>query len=256
MNSERYFETAMLAGVIELRSGSEICRVEDTMQRILASSGADQKEVYATTTGIIASLKFEDKVPLAGVKRIAARANNLNRIYQVNEVSRQLCDGKITVEKAYEKLLHIETVKEYSNKMVKVCLILSVMGFTTLFGGNQYDFILSAIPAGTMVLIDILIERSIYIDFMKDFLKTMGIAFVTMCICSVFSKAHSGVIIISTLMPLVPGIPITNAIRDTLQGDYMSGVSRMLESLVMAIGIAVGAGAGLGLYHILERVIL
>ena len=36
-------------------------------------------------------------------------------------------------------------------------------------------------------------------------------------------------VIISAIMPLVPGVAITNAIRDTLQGDYLSGGARVLE---------------------------
>lgn len=253
MDNKLYFETAMLAGEIELRSGSEISRVEDTMQRILAQSGAQQAEVYATTTGIIASLSTEDATPLTGVKRIAARANNLNRIYLVNEVSRQLCADKISVEEAYHKLVDIQDAKEHSDRFIWLCMILTVMGFTILFGGNAYDFVLSAIPAIGLVIIEILIAHTIYIDFMKDIIKTMEIAFVSMLVCYFFPEAHSGVIIISALMPLVPGIPITNGIRDTLQGDYTSGMARILEALVVSIGIAVGAGLGLGLFHLLER---
>ena len=253
MNNERYFETAMLAGEIELRSGSEISRVEDTMERILALSENGHAEVYATTTGIIASLAVENKVPLTGVKRIAARANNLNHIYQVNNISRALCSGKIDVEDAYQKLQAVRTTREHPRWLVHCCSVLAVMGCSTLFGGNLYDFFLSAIPAVFMVILDLLMVRRVYIDFMKDFLKAMGSAFLSMLVCYLFPDANSGVVTISALMPLVPGIPITNAIRDTLQGDYMSGVSRMLEALVISLGIAAGAGAGLGVFHLLER---
>ena len=57
-----------------------------------------------------------------------------------------------------------------------------------------------------------------------------------------------GIVITSSIMPLVPGVAITNAIRDTLQGDYMSGGSRAMEAFVSAAGIAVGIGIGLMLF--------
>ena len=53
------------------------------------------------------------------------------------------------------------------------------------------------------------------------------------------------VVIISSIMPLVPGVAITNAVRDILQGDYMSGNARVLEAFLTAAGIAVGVGAGI-----------
>ena len=47
-------------------------------------------------------------------------------------------------------------------------------------------------------------------------------------------------------MPLVPGVAITNAVFDTLHGDYLSGTARMLEAFVTAAAVAMGIGIGLG----------
>ena len=41
-------------------------------------------------------------------------------------------------------------------------------------------------------------------------------------------------------MPLVPGFAITNAVRDLLYGDYISGSAKVLEVVVTAVGIAAG----------------
>ena len=54
-------------------------------------------------------------------------------------------------------------------------------------------------------------------------------------------------VIISGIMPLVPGVAITNAIRDTLRGDYISGGARALEAFVTAAAVAIGVGVGIGL---------
>ena len=47
---------------------------------------------------------------------------------------------------------------------------------------------------------------------------------------------------ISSLMLLVPGLAITNAIRDTIAGDTLSGLARATDAFLSAISIAVGAG--------------
>lgn len=61
----------------------------------------------------------------------------------------------------------------------------------------------------------------------------------------VFSTLSINLVIIGTIMPLVPGTAITNAIRDTLQGDYMSGGAKALEAFVIALSIALGVAIGL-----------
>ena len=48
-------------------------------------------------------------------------------------------------------------------------------------------------------------------------------------------------------MPMVPGVAITNAVRDTLQGDYISGGARILEAFLKAAAVALGVGAAMAL---------
>lgn len=55
--------------------------------------------------------------------------------------------------------------------------------------------------------------------------------------------SHLDKIIIGSIMLLVPGIAITNAIRDTIAGDLLAGVSRALEAFLIAIAIAIGTGS-------------
>jgi uncharacterized membrane protein YjjP (DUF1212 family) len=49
-------------------------------------------------------------------------------------------------------------------------------------------------------------------------------------------------------MLLVPGLTITNAIRDTIAGDLLSGITKAAEAFLVAISIAVGTGAILSLF--------
>ncbi|MDF9445940.1 threonine/serine exporter family protein, partial [Limosilactobacillus mucosae] len=39
------------------------------------------------------------------------------------------------------------------------------------------------------------------------------------------------------VMPLVPGVPLTNAARDLMSGDLISGTSRAVEATLTAIAI-------------------
>ena len=49
-------------------------------------------------------------------------------------------------------------------------------------------------------------------------------------------------VIIGSLMLLVPGLSITNAIRDSISGDLLSGVTRGIEACLIAVALALGAG--------------
>ena len=51
-----------------------------------------------------------------------------------------------------------------------------------------------------------------------------------------------GCAITGAIMPLVPGVAITNAVRDTISGDLISGSARLIEAFLTAVAIAVGVG--------------
>ena len=78
---------AIYAGEIMMKNGAEVYRVEDTIHRILKHSGIARADVFVVTTGIVATIADASLPPLTLVKRVENRATNLNRIYQVNNVS-------------------------------------------------------------------------------------------------------------------------------------------------------------------------
>ena len=50
-------------------------------------------------------------------------------------------------------------------------------------------------------------------------------------------------IIIAAVMPIVPGVLITNAIQDLFGGHMMMFTTKSLEALVTAFGIGAGVGS-------------
>ena len=53
---------------------------------------------------------------------------------------------------------------------------------------------------------------------------------------------HLGEMIIGSIIPLVPGVAFTTAIRDIADEDYIAGAVRMLDALLVTFCIAMGVG--------------
>ncbi len=254
MSDQTLFRTAMLAGEIMAQSGAETYRIEDTMTRILKSSGLQSVEVYATTTGIIATLSDPSIEPITGVKRIRNRSTNLSRINDVNQISRNICNRCMKPEDAIRCLEEIRNKSYYSGSIIAAATLISMAGFVGLFGGSLMDCVIACLNGVFLVLIGKLSENKVGSAFIVDMVKCFVLAFLTMTCTKYFTGTNQNLIIIGSIMPLVPGVPITNAIRDTLQGDYNSGTTRALEAFVISLGIAVGVGLGIGLFKFMEGI--
>ena len=57
-------------------------------------------------------------------------------------------------------------------------------------------------------------------------------------------------IVIGSIVPLLPGVPLTNSIRDYLNGAYLSGTIRMIDAVLVACCIALGVGIVLRVFQL------
>lgn len=239
-------DTALLAGELMLQSGAETFRVEETMTRILKTSGQERTEAIAYATGIMMTLDGKDSGVISMVVRIGDRDTNLGQVCEVNNISRFYCAGKISLEEAYQRLKAIRGIKRYPDWVVTLCAIVTSAAFTLLLGGGVYDCLFAALY-GVLQVVFLFLNRMIRINrFMLNMITAFFVAFMTEALV-IFSNLpiNQELLIAGSIMPMLPGVSLTNALRDTLQGDYMSGMVRTIEAFMVAVSIGIGIGAGL-----------
>lgn len=250
-------DTAMLAGTIMLRGGAETNRVEDTMQRILDTSGAATTEVLVLSTALMLTIDDPEISAITKMQRISDRGTDIGSICVVNHLSRKYCAGEITLEEMQEELKRLGETKRYPEWLCHVCTLGTVVMFTLLLGGNGTDALLSAASAVVMVLFQLLVSKLRLNQFMYHMAALACATFFVSALVGGFSiNCNLELVVAGTAMPSLPGVAITNAIRDTLHGDYISGSARVMEAFVRAISCAVGIGVGLYLGSLLTGGVL
>lgn len=240
--SDKILHIAAEAGRIILQSGGETYRVEETMLRISYAFKVKHADSYVTPTGLMLSLTDEENKTITLVKRITSRTVNLNKISQVNDLSRSVTSHSLTLDYVEKKLKEIDSSEGYKDKIVILASSLSAGFFTLLFGGTFRDFLVSLF-IGFLIKIASLALNNIKIN--EFFINSLGgaiAALLALISVSLNIGQNEDKIIIGSIMLLVPGLIITNAIRDTIAGDLVSGISRAIEAIFVAIAIAVGSG--------------
>lgn len=245
MNYQLLMDMAIKVGEMMLSHGAEAHRVEDTVYRILKTANLQTTEVFVIMTGMFATLSDPSIDTITVTKRVRNRGNNLKQICYANEISRQYCDGAISLEEAF-LLIEEGCSWEYTAKMSMIGNLMIVTTFPLLVGGTFYDCAASFI-AGLFVAYSInWAQKNQIHPFMKDLLVSFLAGALYLLLSSVLPfEMHQDAVIIACIMPLVPGVAITNAIRDTLHGDYVSGAARAVEAFIKALGIALGVGFSL-----------
>lgn len=235
----KVFYVCLNSGKILMESGAETYRIEDTMVRMANSYGIDNVQVFVTTTVIILSM---NDYGLSQTVRIEERANNLEKVVNVNDLSRQISAG-LRLRDAVESVEKIHEAKVFPFWLVVGTGGVVAVMFLLLFSGSLVDIPIAALGGMGGVLITEGIQRYTKIKFFNEFFAALFIAAIAVLYVQYGPGRDLETIIISAVMPLVPGVLITNAIRELIRGHTLAGTMKGAEASLTAV--AIGAGVGL-----------
>ena len=276
--SRRALELVTRIGEVLLKNGGEIFRVQQTMQLVAKAYGIPGFQVYVLANGLFVSMQEEGRTitrpvesgdaagqeHLFGQEHLASRAHlasqvryvplssvHLGRVAAVNNLSREIVAQKYTVEEASRKIEQIDKLSFTSNAVQTLMSGLGAGAFCILFGGSLLDSA-AAFLSGLVLWIFVLFltargANKIMVNILASALVTaMGVLFFHL-----FSFGDSmDMIVIGSIVPLLPGVPLTNSIRDYLNGDYLSGTIRMIDAVLVACCIALGVGIVLRVFQL------
>jgi len=236
-------EVCLLAGKIMLKNGAETHRVEDTMTRIATAYGAEYSDSFVTPTGIIFSVEGTEPTKTKLI-RIIERTTNLEKVVKVNDISRKISAGGLTIAQAYYLLNEIENEpKTYSDLMQVMAAAIASGCFLIMFQGTWGDFLPAVAAGGIGFLCSVYFHRLVPIKFFAEFLAAFVVGLIAFAAVRFGVGAEVDKIIIGSVMPLVPGLLITNAVRDLMAGHLVSGISKGAEAFLTAFAIGSGIAA-------------
>lgn len=248
MNADQLLNVIGYAGKLLIESGAEIYRVEETMVRLSKSfKEVEDAESFVTLTGIMISLTVDNKTSTK-ILRVHTRGVDLHRIDCINTLSRDACMHPFTLDELEKKLHEIGECPQYSFLTTMFFSGVTAGGFSMFFKGSFVDIVLSFMIGLWIKIITHFMETKNMNNFFINAIGAASAALAAIFWHWLLPSSEIENMVISSIMLLVPGLAITNAIRDTVAGDYLSGVARSCEAILVAIAIAAGIGIVLHLF--------
>jgi len=235
------------AGKLMLQSGGETYRVEETVSIICKSFDVEEVEVFASPTAVMVSILYNGKVHSI-VRRISSRGIDLNMVHNINSLSREIYKHKLSIDECEKKLKDICKPNSYS--LIKNLFFagISTSTFTILFNGGIKEFLCAFILGILTQLININLKKSNLNDFFINIISGGFIAISSIFCLHVRLINELNKLIAGSIMLLVPGLALTNSIRDLLEGQLVSGLARAAEAFFIGLSAAIGTGSILHIY--------
>lgn len=243
MTCEEIIQIAARIGQGLLESGAEAYRVENSIHYVIEAYDLGKCQVFSIPNYL--HIDLTDKAGKTHSKMCRSNSTkgvDLEKLNALNALCRSISAEKPTAEEIWEKLEQIRHSREYSLPMQMLAYAVGSGGFALFWGGVALDAIAAAI-IGAIVAVAMYYMGKLDTNlFFKSILASALSALLTCLFLSFGLGVNRSEIIIGIFMMLLPGLMITNFMREIIVGDWLSGITKLAEALLIATSIALGTG--------------
>lgn len=247
MDYDRLLKLAVDLGCCLMSSGAEIYRVEESMGRLLSAYSLADAEVFAIPNCIIVSVTMPGGHSATRMCRVGPHGTDMELLERCNALCRDLCANTPPLDEARARLDEVSARKHaFSPAQTLLGYALAPAFFAPLFGGGALDGACAFVVGFVVGLFQVYGLRFMLANsFFHTAVSSAAASLLALGLVRLGFGTNVDTITISVLMMLVPGVALTNAMREIMAGDTMSSLSHMADALLSAVAIALGAAVGL-----------
>lgn len=235
----------ILQGILDIGEemvvcGAEVNRVEDSIYRMCESYGMKRVNVFIITSNIQATMETPDDRIITHTRCIVRYDVNFDRLDYLNDLSRFVCDNKPDVADMRLRFDQVLNRKKQPIILRFVGAILVAGGFTVFFGGMTADAIVASCMGVLIVSMEIILSSRETNQLVYNFVVSLMGGLLAIVLVRMGIGDNADRIMMGGIMLLIPGISLTNAVRDMLIGNIATGTLRLVNALLVAASIACG----------------
>lgn len=231
-------DIALEAGGLMLQFGAETHKVEEIVKRFGDALGCDIANILVTLDSIsitvISKGLFRTKI-----KKIIRSGVNFSILTRVDRLSIKAIANRYDKEQIKRELELIKnTPLNYAKPVVVIMVGLACGAFCILFGGDIWAFIITLISASLAMSVRLYMIH----HYFNTFLTTATTAFVAtiLAISAQFVSKTPEYALASSVLMLIPGVPLINSAEDLIKGHINVGIFRGMLGILISLSIAVG----------------
>lgn len=228
-----------------LAHGAESALVGDIMRRIGLASGMDEVEVALSANSLVVTTMMDDHC-ITTTRSCPDRGINMRAVTQIQRICIMLEKGIVDYSLAQQKLNEISP-ERYNRWLVVFMIGLSCASFSHLAGGDWSVFAMTFLASSSGMIV----RQEIGHRHFNPLMNFAATAFVTSAISAQAVLYNIGnlpeIVMASSVLMLVPGFPLINAVADMLKGHINMGIARFVMASLLTLATSLGIVAAMSL---------
>jgi uncharacterized membrane protein YjjP (DUF1212 family) len=236
---------AVFAGQLLHQHGAESRIIEQTTQRIGMALGADSIE-FAITPDAIVITSLVDGRCITTTRRCHDRGINMQMVCDVQRIC-VMAEKKLIEAKEVKKRLQRLKPFKYNRWLVVLMIGFSCGSFSHFFGGDTANYWVTFVASSAAMILRQELAHRHHNPFV-NFASAAFVATSITCFGVILELGENPQIAMAaSVLLLVPGFPLINAVSDMLKGYTSMGISRWVFATLLAVSVSIGIVAAMTL---------
>lgn len=226
------------AGQMLLQHGAESSLVSDVSRRLGIAVGADDVEISLSASSLVITTMINEHC-MTTARRAPDRGINMRAVTEIQRICIMSEKGLLDCHEAAVKLDAISP-ERYNRWLVVVMIGLSCASFSRLAGGDWPVFMMTFLASS----LGMIVRQEIGHRHFNPLLNFGITAFVTTLISSqavIYNIGNTPFLAMaSSVLMLVPGFPLINAVADMVKGYVNMGIARWTFATLLTLSTSIG----------------
>ena len=234
---------AVLAGQLLHQHGAESRLIEQTAQRLGLALGAESIELSVSPDAIVITSLFDGHC-ITTTRRCYDRGINMQMVCDVQRICVMAEKQLLDVKEVKKRLKRLKPFKH--NRWLVVLMIgFSCGSFSHFFGGDTAVYWTTFVASSAAMIL----RQELAHRHHNPFVNFASAAFLATLITSLGIIYEVGekpqIAMAASVLLLVPGFPLINAVSDMLKGHVNMGIARWVFATLLATSVSIGIVAAI-----------
>jgi len=234
---------AVLAGQLLHQHGAESRLIEQTAQRLGLALGAESIELSVSPDAIVITSLFDGHC-ITTTRRCYDRGINMQMVCDVQRICVMAEKQLLDVKEVKKRLKRLKPFKH--NRWLVVLMIgFSCGSFSHFFGGDTAVYWTTFVASSAAMIL----RQELAHRHHNPFVNFASAAFLATLITSFGIIYEIGekpqIAMAASVLLLVPGFPLINAVSDMLKGHVNMGIARWVFATLLATSVSIGIVAAI-----------
>ncbi len=227
-------------GSLLMSSGANTNRVRVTMTRIAHGLGYGLELLITHRALMLTIIEKDQQHFFSRLKRTSPHGVNFRIVSGISHLSWNVLEQNWTAPQISAELKRLKELPPYPRLVILGLVGLAGSAFCNIFGGGYVEMAVAFVAtfAGLFVR-----QEAAKLKF-NPYLCVFFASFAASLIAGLAEYYHIGAepdkAFATSVLFLVPGVPLINSVTDLLEGNIQNGVVRAINGLMIAFSIAMG----------------